>query len=61
MASGDTLLILTAHNVAPLAIGEVSYGTDMDNILRIRRETPNNTNDTMSGDAELNAIYIKET
>lgn len=59
----------------PSAIGEVSYdnitftdGADMDSvdvgdyfILRIRREASDTTNDTMSGDAELHAIYIKET
>jgi hypothetical protein len=59
----------------PSAIGEVSHdditftnGSDMDSvvagdyfILRIRREASDTTNDTMSGDAELHAIYIKET
>lgn len=59
----------------PSAIGEVSYdnitftnGSDMDSvvagdyfILRIRREASDTVNDTMSGDAELHAIYVKET
>ena len=57
------------------AVGEVSYfnitftdGADMDSlaageafILRVRREASDTGNDTMSGDAELHWVHVKET